>query len=120
MHESYFQDTESVLPVRYSKNEPPIQPSFKWEKFSLDGATCLKKIFVLNNIQNRNYMINELLDYEQQVGHNAVIHINGNKITLLVYTKGINSITDIDHEYAKFADMLHKDSMMFYICAHDE
>ena len=47
--------------------------------------------------------------YERQVKHNAKITIDENEVMIQLTTKDVNSVTELDKEYAKFSDVLFRD-----------
>ncbi len=50
-----------------------------------------------------------LLGYEAQVEHNADIRISHDEVSLKLQTKDIGKATELDKEYARYADILFKD-----------
>jgi len=112
LHESYISNARRPmsfgrLPIRPIEGGIAIIPVDKWEK--VESPLRLHKKFKFMSKELRNSFIESLFEYESKVGHNAKITIDENEITLDVRTKDIDQITELDKEYAKFADILFKD-----------
>ena len=112
LHEEFIEKarrpmTFGRLPINAKEVELPVVPMNKWTKEG--DPKALKKTYKFRRPDDRNNFIRELLEYEEEVEHNADISISEDSVTLKIYTKDIKQITEIDTEYAKFADSLYKD-----------
>jgi len=95
------------LPIKPLESGAAIIAVDKWEK--VESPTRLHKTFRFSSQELRNNFITSLLEYEIKIGHNAMINIDEDKVTLGIYTKDVDQITELDKEYATFADILFKD-----------
>jgi pterin-4a-carbinolamine dehydratase len=93
------------FPISAKKNELPIVATNKW--CVKDGF--LVKTFKFRRLEDREIFVNELFKYEREVQHNAIIVIDHDIVSLSLTTKDIGKPTEIDKEYALFADALFKD-----------
>ena len=95
------------LPVKIVKNpsNTPVIPLERWKV--VDGF--LKKRFNFLNVRSRNRFLNFMLEFEEEHGHCSMIHVEENYVEILVQTKDIGRPTEIDKEYAKFANSVYKD-----------
>lgn len=93
------------LPVSASAAQLPVIPVNRWDK----STGRLQKSYEFQDIPTRNRFVSTLMEYESEVGHNAVITLDELKVTLLVYTKDVDVITELDKEYASAADTTYKD-----------
>lgn len=114
LHESYIDKarrpmTFGKLPIAPLASGVAIIPVDRWE--TVDSPKRLHKAykFISNNL--RNTFVEGLFDYEKKIGHNAKITVEEYKVTLDVYTKDIDQITELDKEYAQYADVLFKDTV---------
>lgn len=112
LHESFIDSARRPmnfgrLPIKPLEGEIAIIPVDKWEK--VKSPTRLRKTFKFMSNDARNQFVAELFEYEKESGHNAIITIDEEKVTLDVRTKDVDQITELDKEYAKFADVLFKD-----------
>ena len=57
--------------------------------------------------------ISDLLKYQKQIGHHAKITIEAKKVTVEVYTHVVESVTEIDKEYAKAADEIYENAKLY-------
>jgi hypothetical protein len=95
------------LPIEPLSSGAVIIPVDKWEK--LASPTRLRKTFKFASQEKRNEFVQGLFEYEAKTRHNAMITIDEDKIVLDIRTKDIDQITELDKEYARFADVLFKD-----------
>ena len=94
-----------ALPIEPKEAEVPVIATDRWRK--LDGT--LVKQFLFRREGDRDRFLFGILDYEAQVKHNALIVIEGDRIALKLRTHDVDQITELDREYARFADVLFKD-----------
>ena len=89
----------------------PVKPSpvlyLDWE--TVEMPRRLTKTYVFSDRKKLGYFINELLEYEDSISHHAEIMIAHDSVTVEVYTKDLNCLTELDYEYAKMADAIHQD-----------
>lgn len=96
-------------PIIPSRNDPSkaIIAIERWAE--VDG--CMKKTYKFMSVKVRNKFLTSLLEYEEEVGHNAEIRVDHDNISLSLITKNINRVTELDKEYCRFADLSFKDVM---------
>ena len=112
LHEAFIDQARrplsfGKLPIIPLPGGAAIIPIDRWE--TIDSPKRLHKSYKFISNELRNTFVIELFKYETDVGHNAMIAIDEYKVTLDVYTKDISQITELDKEYAKYADVLFKD-----------
>ena len=95
------------LPISPLEGDVAIIPVEKWTK--VDSPLRLRKTYKFLSSAARNQFVEGLFDYEDRTNHNAVITIDEGQVTLDIRTKDVDQITELDKEYAKFADVLFKD-----------
>lgn len=93
------------LPVLPKGSDVPLIPMDRWVKTS----ETMTRTYSFMDGGQRNAFVKELLDHEEEVGHHAVITVEADKVTLLLQTEGIKRVSELDKEYAKWADELCKD-----------
>ena len=101
------------LPVLPRGRDVPLIPSSKWSK----KDNSLVKTYDFRFKEQRNDFIRQILIHEENVGHNAVITVKLDSVTLLLQTEDIQQVTELDKEYAKAADEVYKD--IVYSLSHD-
>ncbi len=112
LHESYIEASRRPmslgrLPVDPKKVELPVVPMEKW---ALKGdPKKLVKVYRFRRPGDRNMMIMSLLEYEEEVKHNADMIIKEETLQIELYTKNVDIVTEVDKEYAKHADEVFKD-----------
>ena len=105
--------TFGKLPIRPIEGEVAIVAVNRWE--TVKSPTRLRKAFEFRNQEGRNRFVKKLLAYEDETRHNATITIEEGKVTLDVRTKDIDQVTELDKEYAKYADVLYKDTVYNHV-----
>lgn len=105
--------TFGALPVGPKHAEVPIVVVNKWSK----EKDSLVKTYVFQSQDMRNSFVKQVLDHEVEVGHNSVMTVTEDEVTLRLQTKDIKKITELDKEFAKWADELYRDTV--YSRQHD-
>ena len=107
--DKFYSKSPSFRPA-IPKEDVPIAPqdAFTW-KIENNPNRLIKKFEFENDLARRNF-INDLLEYEEESGHNGNIQIMGPAIVIEVYTHYLEDITEMDQEYAATADEIYKDS----------
>jgi pterin-4a-carbinolamine dehydratase len=116
LHESFIRNSHSTLlrnqlPIRAKDIETPIIPVEKWE---IKGdPKYLTKLFRFQNLNERNEFLRILFAYESDTNHGSSLFVRDEIVKISLRTKGIDEITSLDKEYAKFADETFKDVVIF-------
>lgn len=111
LHESYIRQAEQPLwgshkmPIIPKNDDKIIIPTAKW--MINDGQ--LEKTYRFLTVKIRNQFISELLEYEEQIGHHALMNVERDNVYLKLFTKDTNKISELDKEYARHADLVYKD-----------
>lgn len=93
------------LPIIPSHSEAPIIPVNKWT--TVDDV--LSKTFMFRILEQKNDFVRQLLIHEEEVGHHATIIVTKDDVTIKLSTKDVDKVTELDKEYARWADELFKD-----------
>src|SRR6478609_8462781 len=93
-------------------------PVFTIAKWIVDGGV-LTKTYEFLDASKRNAFVNDILDYEANVGHEAwKIEIEALKVRIVLVTRNVDEVTQLDKEYARYADSTFKD--LLYDPSHVE
>ena len=95
------------LPIEPTEAGTAIIPVDKWEK--VKSPLRLRKAYKFMSQEKRNAFVQGLFEYEEKTHHNATITVEEDKVTLDIRTKDVDQITELDKEYAKYADVLFRD-----------
>jgi pterin-4a-carbinolamine dehydratase len=95
------------LPISPLEGDVAIMPVEKWTK--VDSPLRLRKTYKFLSSSARNRFVEGLFEYEDRTNHSAMITVDEGQVTLDIRTKDVDQITELDKEYAKFADVLFKD-----------
>jgi pterin-4a-carbinolamine dehydratase len=99
-------------PINPKKIEIPIVPMNKWNV--LKGPPRLSKTFLFRRPKDRSEFVKEMLDYEDKIGHNADIRLSESEVTIEIYTKDVERVTEVDKEYAKYSDEIYKEIVTMF------
>lgn len=91
-----------------SKDPCPIKAS--QDNWTVAGdPKKLVRDFDFYDFKEMKNFLNELLDYQEHVQHHAEITVDHRVVRVEIYTKDLEEITELDKEYASFADMIFRD-----------
>ncbi len=93
----------------------PIIAVNRWS--IIDSTGYLTKIYEFRNLEMRNSFVKTLLNYEKTVQHLSIMTIDDLRVKIELMTKDINEVTNVDKEYARFADVAYKD--IVYNLSHE-
>ena len=86
----------------------PIKPkSYEWTM--LENPRRLARKYTFDSHDVLKLYIVELLAYEEDAQHYAKLTISFPDVSIEVYTHDVNSVTELDHEYATAADEIYED-----------
>ena len=110
LHEEFIQKanrpmTFGALPVSPKEAEAPILPVERWR--IMDDSLC--KLYKFRRAVDRDHFVIALLSYEAETQHHADILIMEGEVSLKLSTKDLQKVTELDKEYARFADQLFRD-----------
>lgn len=100
------------IPIKPRHREQPIEPVRRWVKRT--DPVALMKEFEFRSDDDKHEFIISLLGYEENRQHKATMVIRPSSVTLFLTTQDIDEITELDKEYAAYADVLFKD--IVYSC----
>ena len=99
---------KGILPVQPKEGFLPVIAMNTWKK----SENYYIKKFEFRVQSHRNDFIKQLLEYEDEVGHNAKMIIDEGTALLMLQTKTLERVTEIDKEYSKYADAVYKDVVL--------
>lgn len=94
-------DEESSLPI-----EPE---SSSWCHIQVDNKNCLQKVYDLDNAEFLIYFLNETINLAEEYYHHPDILIQHTKVTVTLYTRDLNDVTDRDLQMSKKIDQIIED-----------
>ena len=114
--ESLLRDSPQVTGPEYLRGmtsvSAPIRvasPRSEWE--IVDSPKRLSRVFFFTESPTLKAFLGHMLDYENQKLHHAEIKINEMSVEISLFTRDLNAITELDYDYAKFADVIYRDLM---------
>jgi pterin-4a-carbinolamine dehydratase len=99
------------MPITPQENPAKLVISVdKWTMVRLDdGSSRLRKTYRFRDLFDKSQFVKALMTYETSTGHSAEISMDQTEVRIEVWTRDLNSPTEIDKEYARFADVLFRD-----------
>lgn len=92
-------------PIEPKEREAPIVALERWREH--DGA--LHKTYRFRGPDMRDDFVTALLAYERNTQHQARIVLDEGTVVLRVQTRDAERVTELDKEYAAYADVLYRD-----------
>lgn len=90
----------------------PIKP--KTSTWSLlKEPRRLSKTYEFKSFQKYSSFIREILDHEEESGHNGKVTFEYPEVTVEVFTHSLNDVTELDKKYAKVCDQAYEDVMSY-------
>lgn len=110
LHEEFIEKanrpmTFGALPIEAREAEAPLMAVERWRE--VDHA--LVKRYRFRRDGDRDRFLFSLLEYEREVRHNATIVIEADTVALRLTTHDVDRVTELDKEYARFADACFRD-----------
>ena len=92
---------------------PIVAKTFDW--IVIENPERLSKTFEFKHLKILKSFLNEMIEYQEKLGHHAKIVIEGKAITIETYTHTVEEITELDLELSKFADLLYQDVQYYFL-----
>ena len=94
----------------YEEDSLPIAPEeASWSQNQIDNKICLSKVYELDNTKFLTYFINELINLADEYHHHPDILIQHTQVTVTLYTRDLNDVTDRDLDMSKKIDEIVED-----------
>lgn len=88
----------------------PIEPeTASWAQIQNDDTIILQKTYELETVKFLLYFINEVIKLAEEMYHHPEILINHTTVTLSLYTRDLNDVTDRDIKMSKRIDEIIED-----------
>lgn len=97
--------TYGALPIQPREPVCPVVPMDRWR----EANDALFKTYRFREPSHRDQFVISLICYEQETQHNASIRIEPGEVSLKLQTHDTQHVTELDKEYARYADVLYKD-----------
>lgn len=87
------------------RSSVPVVATTRWIK----GDQGLVKTFRFKESSERDRFVSALLEYETQIQHHGTIIVRSDRVGIMIMTRELGSVTEVDKEYASFCDVLYRD-----------
>ena len=74
-----------------------------------ENPETLQRTFSFSNAQKLLYFLEDVIQFQEAVGHHGILTINENKVSVRIFTKTLNRVTDLDVEWTKKVDRIFND-----------
>lgn len=98
---NYISRHESDTPIRPDKGG--------WNQHFIEDYTCILKKYYIKNDDNLAYFVLEIIKLSNKINHHPVITIDHLDVTVKLFTKDFNDVTDIDLSMSKMIDEIYDD-----------
>lgn len=97
-----------------SDNPITIEEKPSWQSYTDSQGTFIKKNYVFGTFKHMMYFLNESLAISDELDHFPELMIKEKKIEAVLYTQGINDITDADLKLSKKFDDIYNEIKLLY------
>lgn len=88
----------------------PIEPTeSSWEQVQIEDKICLQRIYEFESIKYLLYFVNEVINLAEEMYHHPEILINHTQVTITLFTRDLNDITERDLDMSKKIDEIIED-----------
>ena len=88
----------------------PIEPEGStWCQVQIDDKLCIQKVYELDSVKFLVYFLNELINLSEEYYHHPDILIQHTKVTVTLFTRDLNDVTDRDIDMSKKIDEIIED-----------
>ncbi len=93
-----------------SENELPIEPEkAKWAQIQVGDKVCLQRTYEFETTKFLLYFVNELIHMSEEMQHHPEIIIDHTIVTVTLFTRDLNDVTDRDIHMSKKIDEIIED-----------
>ena len=93
-----------------SEDNLPIEPEgSRWIELQIGDKICIQRAYELDITKFVLYFVNEVIHLSEEMNHHPEILINHNKVTITLYTRDLNDVTDRDVQMSKKIDEILQD-----------
>lgn len=90
--------------------ELPIEPEgAKWAQIQAGDKICLQRTYELESVKFLLYFVNEVVNLSEEMYHHPEIIINHTEVTLTLFTRDLNDVTERDIQMSKKIDEIIED-----------
>ena len=115
LHEDFMRNASIDLPgvhrfpVQPKEPQPLLIPQNRWEIIrDSTGMSYMSKTYQFMSMQDRNAFVRDILIYEEEFEHCSSMTISEKVVAIVVTTKSVG-VTEVDKDYARYADETFKD-----------
>jgi len=93
----------------------PIKPeTTQWAFIDDDRGVMLERTYLFSNFKTLHYFVNESLKHQDKINHHAITTIDESSVKVVLQTKDVLDVTELDKELADYLDHIYKDTQYFY------
>ena len=108
---------ESVEPDNFLENEDlsvPITPEqSSWSVLSDESGEYMTRDYVFGSAKPLTYFLVQTISHQEKINHHAKITIDELEVNLVLQTKDIMDVTELDIELAEFCDEIYEETRYY-------
>ena len=108
---------ESAEPDNFLENEDlnlPIEPEqTNWEVLNDGSGNYMMRDYIFGSAKSLMYFLAQTISQQEKINHHAKITIDELQVNLVLQTKDIMDVTELDIELAEFCDEVYKETRYF-------
>ena len=108
---------ESVETENFLENEDldlPISPEQSdWEVLNDGAGDYMTRDYIFGSTKSLMYFLAQTISQQEKINHHAKITIDELEVNLVLQTKDVMDVTELDIELAEFCDEVYKETRYF-------
>tara|TARA_B100000214_G_C23963864_1_gene626684 strand:+ start:1358 stop:1780 length:423 start_codon:yes stop_codon:yes gene_type:complete len=108
---------ESVETENFLENEDldlPISPEQSdWEVLNDGAGDYMTRDYIFGSAKSLMYFLAQTISQQEKINHHAKITIDELEVNLVLQTKDVMDVTELDIELAEFCDEVYKETRYF-------
>ncbi len=108
---------ESVETENFLENEDldlPISPEQSdWEVLNDGAGDYMTRDYIFSSAKSLMYFLAQTISHQEKINHHAKISIDELEVNLVLQTKDVMDVTELDIELAEFCDEVYKETRYF-------
>jgi len=110
LHKEFIEQSKRPMELGRPVISPkaPDVPVLAMDRWTIVNDVLRKK-YKFRRPEDRPRFVMTMFDYEAKVQHHAILIVDEDEVEIRLKTKTINRVTELDKEYAKFADEVFRD-----------
>ena len=111
---SLFESAETENFLENEDLDLPISPEQSdWEVLNDGAGDYMTRDYIFGSAKSLMYFLAQTISQQEKINHHAKITIDELEVNLVLQTKDVMDVTELDIELAEFCDEVYKETRYF-------